>query len=103
MPGILHYVASKGAITAMTRATARELGPHKIRVNAIAPGLIMTEGTASQPIFKGDGLSTNIASRCLAREAFPEDVVGAVVFLASDSAGFITGQTLVVDGGSVMV
>lgn len=103
MPGILHYVASKGAVTAMTRAAARELGPYDIRVNAIAPGLIMTEGVIAQDIFKGEALATNISSRCLAREAVPEDVVGAVIFLGSDQSRFITGQTLVVDGGSVML
>lgn len=102
-PGILHYVASKGAVTAMTRAVARELGQHKIRVNAIAPGVTMTEGVLAQPIFKGEGLAADIASRCLAREALPEDIVGAVLFLGSDRSGFITGQTLVVDGGSVML
>ncbi|MCK1356262.1 glucose 1-dehydrogenase [Bradyrhizobium sp. CW7] len=103
MSGILHYVASKGAVTAMTRAAARELGAYNIRVNAIAPGLIMTEGVLAQPIFKGEALATNISSRCLAREALPEDVVGAMIFLGSDQSGFITGQTLVVDGGSVML
>lgn len=103
IPFILPYVASKGAIIAMTRAAARELGGDNIRVNAIAPGLIMTENVIRNGVFKGDALSANITSRCLKREGLPEDLIGALIFLASSESRFITGQTIVVDGGSVMV
>jgi NAD(P)-dependent dehydrogenase (short-subunit alcohol dehydrogenase family) len=87
----------------MTRAAARELGGDNIRVNAIAPGLIMTENVIRNGVFKGDALSANINSRCLKREGLPEDLIGALIFLASAESRFITGQTIVVDGGSVMV
>lgn len=100
-PLMLHYVASKGAVVAMTRALAREVGDAGIRVNCLAPGLTMSEGVIANNAWAGPIVANNIASRCLKREATPEDLVGALVFLASPESDFMTGQTIVVDGGSV--
>src|SRR5262249_25874604 len=99
-PGMLHYVTSKGGVIAFTRALARELGEYGITVNAIPPGL-----TASEPIAAAAApgeLEARAAARAFKRIQVPEDLVGTVVFLASDAAAFMTGQTIVVDGGAVM-
>jgi NAD(P)-dependent dehydrogenase (short-subunit alcohol dehydrogenase family) len=101
-PMLLHYVTSKGAVIAMTRSLARELGDSGIRVNAIAPGLVMSENVLANPSWKGAVVENNVASRCIKREAQPDDIVGTLVFLCSPDSDFITGQTIVVDGGSVM-
>ena len=101
-PLLLHYVTSKGAVVAMTRSLARELGDSGIRVNAIAPGLVMSESVLANPSWKGAVVDNNVASRCLKREAEPDDMVGTLIFLCAPDSDFITGQTLVVDGGSVM-
>ena len=98
---LLHYVTSKGAVVAMTRALARELGPDNITVNAIAPGLILSDTVQANPDITGFQVNAIMQVRSLKREAFPEDVEGTVVFLASDDSAFMSGQTLVVDGGSV--
>ncbi len=92
----LHYVASKGAVIAMTRALARELGDDNITVNAIAPGFTLTEASLG---LMDNAAEYGVGRGALKRASQPEDMVGAAVFLASPAAGFITGQTLVVDGG----
>ena len=98
LPMLLHYVASKGAVFAMTRAAARELGPDNITVNAVAPGYMRHPDFAGWDPRRDEQVR---ALRSLDRTQSPEDVVGSVVFLASNEADFLTGQTLVVDGGEV--
>ncbi len=97
-PRLAHYVASKGALIALTRAMARELGPHGITVNAVAPGLSRTESAEAIPKDRHDLYSRN---RVIDRDQQPEDTAGLVAFLAGSEAGYITGQLVVVDGGFV--
>jgi NAD(P)-dependent dehydrogenase (short-subunit alcohol dehydrogenase family) len=85
----------------MTRSLARELGDAGVRVNCLAPGLTMSEGVTANDAWAGPIVANNIASRCLKREATPDDLTGALIFLASPESDFMTGQTIVVDGGSV--
>ncbi len=98
-PRLSHYIASKGAIIALTRAMARDAGPHGITVNAIAPGL--TEGPSAETI-PATRHQLYAQGRALARTQVPGDVCGLAVFLLSDESSYITGQTVVVDGGFVM-
>jgi NAD(P)-dependent dehydrogenase (short-subunit alcohol dehydrogenase family) len=98
-PNLLAYVASKGAIIAMTRSLARELGNDGITVNSIAPGLTLVEATEYVPAHRHQ---TYHDRRAIQRSQVPEDVCGAVVFALSDLSRFMTGQTLAVNGGFVM-
>jgi NAD(P)-dependent dehydrogenase (short-subunit alcohol dehydrogenase family) len=100
-PYLLHYVTSKGAVIALTRAIARELGDSNICVNAIAPGLVMSSNVQSHPDWLGAAAAI-VSTRAIKRESMPDDLIGALLFLASSDSNFVTGQTLVVDGGSVM-
>jgi NAD(P)-dependent dehydrogenase (short-subunit alcohol dehydrogenase family) len=99
VPFLLHYVTSKGAIVALTRALAKELGRDGIHVNCVAPGFTMSDGVKSHPEVVEALRDVSVAARTIQRDQFPEDVVGAVVFLCTPAADFITGQTLVIDGG----
>ncbi len=103
VPGLPHYISSKGAVMAFTRGMARELGDYKINVNAIAPGFTHSEG--------GDEFDRNkkfpsvpldevqIPMRCIKRPAYPQDLVGTAIYLASEDSQMITGQLIVHDGG----
>jgi NAD(P)-dependent dehydrogenase (short-subunit alcohol dehydrogenase family) len=95
-PMWLHYVSSKGAIIAMTRALARELGDDKITVNVIAPGFTLTEASLG---LMENAAEYGVTRGALKRAAGTDDMVGAALFFASPAATFITGQTLIVDGG----
>ncbi|MBL8378317.1 MAG: 3-oxoacyl-ACP reductase FabG [Burkholderiales bacterium] len=103
IPGMLHYVSSKGAVIAFTRALARELGPDNITVNALAPGFTLSEGVLENSIHVDKFREVIIKSRSIPRDETPQDLVGALSFLASDDSAFMTGQTVVVDGGSAFV
>jgi NAD(P)-dependent dehydrogenase (short-subunit alcohol dehydrogenase family) len=101
VPYFAHYVASKGGIIALTRALAREVGDDGICVNAISPGLTLSEVVQGNPMYPEGYLKVAASSRCLKRDELPEDLTGTILFLASDDSDFITGQTILVDGGSV--
>jgi NAD(P)-dependent dehydrogenase (short-subunit alcohol dehydrogenase family) len=101
IPHMLHYVTSKGAIVAFTRALSRELGEFGIAVNTLAPGLILSDTGVENTAHHDEMRSPVRASRAFKRDAYPEDLLGALVFLASSDSDFITGQTIAVDGGSI--
>jgi len=101
IPHMLHYVTSKGAVTAFTRALSRELGAHNICVNTLAPGFTVSDSVVEQnPGHLKSAREPAIARRALKRDEVPEDLVGTLIFLASAESDFITGQTLAVDGGA---
>jgi NAD(P)-dependent dehydrogenase (short-subunit alcohol dehydrogenase family) len=99
-PGMLHYVASKGAIVSMTRTLATELGEYGILVNSVAPGFTLSDGVNNNPELAGTVADFSIRNRALKRDMLPQDIIGAVCFFAGPHAAFITGQTLVIDGGA---
>jgi NAD(P)-dependent dehydrogenase (short-subunit alcohol dehydrogenase family) len=102
IPGMLHYVTSKGGIVAFTRALSRELGEHGIRVNTLSPGFVLSDSVVREnPEHVATARPSVLQIRALKRDAYPEDLLGALVFLASSESDFVTGQTLAVDGGSV--
>jgi 3-oxoacyl-[acyl-carrier protein] reductase len=100
LPDFIHYSTSKGGVLTMTRGLAMALGEFNINVNAVAPGLVMTE--AMQAAFNAEYSGMVVGHQLLKRKIEPEDVAGAVLFLASDEAAMITGQTLAVNGGEYM-
>ena len=104
MPFALHYTTSKAAVIGLTRGLARELGRDRIRVNALAPSAVLTEGTRE---FFGDRLDRALdvikSGQAIQRNLAPSDVVGAALWLVSDAAALVTGQTIAIDGGTVML
>jgi NAD(P)-dependent dehydrogenase (short-subunit alcohol dehydrogenase family) len=94
-PGLAHYVTSKAAIIGLTRVLARELGPSQVRVNALAPGFIPTEGSTTMTAAD----RYDVGPTPLGRLGTPADLLGALAFLVSDESTFVTGQTLLINGG----
>ncbi|MGA2817023.1 MAG: SDR family oxidoreductase [Xanthobacteraceae bacterium] len=102
IPRMLHYVTSKGGIMAFTRALSRELGEHGIRVNTLSPGFTLSDTVmAENPRHVEIAGKLSVAGRAIRRDAHPQDLLGALVFLAGADSDFITGQTIAVDGGNV--
>jgi len=102
IPWMLHYATSKGAVVSFTRALSRELGEHGIRVNTLSPGFTMSDTVmAENPGHVATARDRIIAARALKRDEYPEDLLGALIFLACADSDFITGQTIAVDGGVV--
>ncbi len=99
-PGSLHYVASKGGVIGFVRALAAEVGVDGVTVNAIAPGLIRSDGTSTGAHDELGLFDLVRAAQSVKRSGVPEDLTGVLSFLVSDEAGFMTGQTLLVDGGA---
>jgi NAD(P)-dependent dehydrogenase (short-subunit alcohol dehydrogenase family) len=100
IPYLLHYTTSKGAVIALTRALAKEVGADNILVNAIAPGFTLSDGVMASEIQLKHFREVSAKARTLVRDQYPQDLVGAVKFFAGPDSSFITGQTLVVDGGA---
>lgn len=96
-PNLAHYVASKGGVLGFTRALAREIGKHGITVNAVAPGLTETEGTMASP--HAESFEFVQMLQCIPRRGVAADIAPSVAFLASEEAGWVTGQLLVADAG----
>jgi NAD(P)-dependent dehydrogenase (short-subunit alcohol dehydrogenase family) len=100
VPFLLHYVVSKGAVVALTRALAKEVGGAGVLVNTVAPGFTMSEGVLANPVQIEKLQEVSVKARVLQRDQVPEDIVGAVVFFCAPESAFVTGQALVVDGGA---
>jgi NAD(P)-dependent dehydrogenase (short-subunit alcohol dehydrogenase family) len=99
-PGYLHYVATKGAVLSMTKGLAKEVGKDGVRCNVIAPGFVITDATRNRPV---EWQQSFLKARAISREQRPDDLVGTALYLLSDLAGFVSGQTIVVDGGHIML
>ncbi|MCL1594084.1 MAG: 3-oxoacyl-ACP reductase FabG [Actinomycetia bacterium] len=99
VPFLLHYVTSKGAIVAFTRSLAKEIGASNVHVNCVAPGFTVSDGVKQHPEVLEALAEVSVSARTFKRDQVPQDVAGAVVFLCGDGADFITGQTMVIDGG----
>jgi NAD(P)-dependent dehydrogenase (short-subunit alcohol dehydrogenase family) len=99
VPFLLHYVTSKGAIVTFTRALAKELGGDEILVNCVAPGFTMSAGVEEHPEVVEALQQVSVSARTIKRDQVPEDITGAVAFLCGPESTFITGQTMVIDGG----
>ena len=97
-PNYLHYIASKAALEGMTHSMARELGADGITVNAVLPGATYTE--IARKTVTPEQKERIVAMQCVPRPQIPDDLVGVVLFLASDASAFMTGQSLNVDGGA---
>jgi NAD(P)-dependent dehydrogenase (short-subunit alcohol dehydrogenase family) len=101
IPMFAHYVTSKGAVTAFTRAVSRELGEHNICVNNLAPGFTLSDSVINEnPGHLDHSRQPSLVRRALKRDEYPEDLLGALLFLASPDSDFVTGQTIAVDGGA---
>jgi len=101
IPLFAHYVTSKGAVTAFTRAVSRELGEHNICVNNLAPGFTLSDSVVKEnPGHLEHSRQPSLVRRALKRDEYPEDLLGALLFLASAESDFVTGQTIAVDGGA---
>lgn len=98
-PGYLHYVATKGAVLSMTKGLAKECGSANVRVNTIAPGFVITDATKDRP---AEWQQSFLKARALSREERPTDLAGTAVYLLSELSSFVSGQTIVVDGGHIM-
>ena len=98
-PGYLHYVATKGAVLSMTKGLAKECGSAGVRVNVIAPGFVITDATRNRPV---EWQQSFLKARAISREQKPDDLVGTALYLLSDLSAFVSGQTVVVDGGHIM-
>jgi NAD(P)-dependent dehydrogenase (short-subunit alcohol dehydrogenase family) len=99
VPFLLHYVTSKGAIVAFTRALAKEVGKDNVLVNCVAPGFTMSAGVHEHPEVIEALQNVSVSARTIQRDQLPDDVVGAVVYLCGPGSDFVTGQTIVIDGG----
>jgi NAD(P)-dependent dehydrogenase (short-subunit alcohol dehydrogenase family) len=102
LPKFLHYVASKGAVVAMTRGLAKEIAADKICVNAVGPGYTLSDGAMANEEQMAVIRDAANSRRSIQRDQTPDDVVGGVMYFASDDADFVTGQTLIIDGGTYM-
>lgn len=101
LPHMAHYIASKGAVIGLTRSLSSEFGRFGITANCVAPNFTRTEGTAIVEATAPEVVAQTVASQSIPRVAVPDDVLGTILFLAGDEAAFMTGQTLVVDGGTI--
>ncbi len=101
--GKLHYVTSKAGVLGFTRGLARELAGQNISVNSLALGQTMSESLKNRPDVTPEVIESMKAIRCIQKSMYPEDVVGAAIFLASDDSDFICGETIVIDGGVAFI